>query len=107
MHDIITDISKFKNNKEQWAFYVFIGGCLFLLFNWYFVTCFCGIFENSQDCLIINIVMSIIFSSIFSLALIILSSYLRKYGLTKKNKTIYNISLFLNPILHIYDNDIE
>ena len=103
-HDITTDNSKFKNEKEDSAKLLFIGGCIFLLFNWYAVTCFCGIYENSEDCLIINTVVSIISSIILSIILFIISASLRSYSLSNKKKIIYYISSFLNPIFYMYDN---
>ena len=44
-HDIETKISKFINKIEERAFKIFLFGGIFLLFNWYVATCFCGILK--------------------------------------------------------------
>ena len=103
IHDLITDVSKFKNIKEQDTNTVFIYGIIFLVFNWYFITCFLGIYENSYDCLILNVFMSLIFTLIFTLIIFIFSSILRYLASKLGNSYLFTFSQFLNPIHNFYD----
>ena len=103
IHDIITDTSKFKNEKEDQAFKLFIGGIIFLIFNWYYITCFLGIYENSYDCLILNIFVSLIFTLVFTSFIFFISSVLRYFGKALKNKFLFSFSQFLNPIYIFYN----
>ena len=103
MHDLITDVSKFKNKKEKDAKKVFLSGIIFLIINWYFITCFLGIYENSYDCLILNVFISLIFTLIFTLIVFIISSILRYLGIKLQSERLFDISLFLNPINNFYN----
>ena len=95
LHEIETDTSIFKNMRDDWAIKIRNRGGLFLLINCYLCTCFCGIYENSIDCLITNVVMSIIFSTILSTGYFVLISILRFHF--KKNDKYFNLSHCLNP----------
>ena len=80
--------------------FYFAVGTPFLLFNFLLVSSYCGIYENSVDCVIWNTIVSIIFSFIFSRALLLVSATLRYYSLKNKdlqNEKLYIISCFLNP----------
>lgn len=105
-NSIKKDLEFFISKTEKHSKWLFIVGIIFLFFNWYFVTCFCGIYENSIDCLILNIFVSLIFSLIFSLGLFIFSSGLRFYGISNKNILIYYISALFNPTYLMYGNKI-
>ena len=103
IHDLITDVSKFKNEKEQDTNTVLLYGIIFLIFNWYFITCFLGIYENSYDCLILNVFISLIFTLIFTLIVFVFSSILRYLGIKLDKSLLFRISQFLNPIHNFYD----
>ena len=103
LHDLITDISKFKNKKDYHAKILFICGIIFLFFNWYYITCFLGIYENSYDCLILNVFFSLMFTLIFTLFVFAISSILRYIGRGSKIETLFRISQLLNPINNFYN----
>ena len=99
LHNIETKISLRKNKAEFRLLFYFAVGTPFLLFNFLLVSSYCGIYENSVDCVIWNTIVSIIFSFIFSRALLLVSATLRYYSLKNKdlqNEKLYIISCFLN-----------
>ena len=103
LHDIETQISKFKNYMDYWEKFVFWGGFIFLLFNFYLTTCFCGIYQNSFGCLISNTVMSMVFTFGISFIFFLISTILRIYGLSDgENITSFYISSLLNPTFILY-----
>ena len=62
-----SNIKKYRNNKETNAQIVgLLGGCL-LFFNWYLATSFCGVYNNSFDCIVVNVLWSIFYTMVFSL----------------------------------------
>ena len=103
IHDIQSKTSKLLNFRSgKWSF-IYFGICLvFLIFNCYFVTCFTGVYNNSIDCLFLNIFMSAIFSIIFTLSIFALSAILRRSGLDKENNKCYEVSRWLNPTYVLY-----
>ena len=103
IHDLMSDINKFKNKIEDQAFLVFIGGILFLIYNWYFITCYLGIYNNSYDCLILNVFISLIFTLIFTTIIFVISSTLRYFGKALKLPLLFSISQLLNPIYNFYN----
>ena len=87
LHRIQTELSKFKNRNELIAFVLAIFGSIFLFFNWCLVTCFVGIYINSNKCLVFNTFMSICFRSFWLIFLSLISTILRKCSEEKdKNK---------------------
>ena len=108
IHDIQSKTSKLLNFRSgKWSF-IYFGICLvFLIFNCYFVTCFTGVYNNSIDCLFLNIFMSAIFSIIFTLSIFALSALLRIMGLNKENNKYYDGSRWLNPTYVLYGYEKE
>ena len=102
-HDILTDISKFKNKKEKTAWKLVLYGSLFLFISWYYISCFLGIYDNSLDCLIMNILLSLFFTLIFTLIIFTISTTLKLYARKKENEFCFNVSQKLNPIYLFYD----
>jgi len=94
LHALQTDISKFKNKNQYIEKWYIIIGLIFLAFNWYLTSCFCGIYENSIDCLTMNVFMSMIFCIIFTLVFFLISSFIRIWF---KNRELFKISRWLNP----------
>ena len=74
----------------------FLMQFLFLLFFWYFTSCFCAVYVNTQKHLIKNCIISFLFSMIFPFFYVIIITILRLVGIRKKNKILYNISKFLS-----------
>ena len=83
-----------KTLKIKFAFFYSID-ILFLIIFWYYVSCFCGIYKNTQIHLINDSLISFGTSllSLFWIALI--SGIFRILGLRKKNKCCYGFSKFL------------
>ena len=104
MHDIKTDVSKFKNEVDYNTSYITMAGGIFLIINWYVCTCFCGIYENSTLCLVTNTLMSMIFTFIITIILYIASSVLRYISIKEKKITLFSLSTLLNPSYVMYAN---
>ena len=80
LHRIQTELSKFKNNNDFKAFLLAWIGSFFLFFNWCLVTCFVGIYINSNNCLVFNTFISICFRSFWLFFISLISTILRKYS---------------------------
>ena len=59
LHKEKTRINKFRNNLEHSMKLMSFLGTVILLFNFYLVSCFCGIYQNSSLTLFINVLGSI------------------------------------------------
>ena len=68
-------------------------GIIFIVLIWYISICFCGVYENSASCLIINTLISILFTSIFTLAMFIFSSIFRFIGIKSKVESLPQTSV--------------
>ena len=64
----------------------FIISFLLLSFCWYFISCFCGVFKNTQIILIIDTLISFGFSMIYPFGLYLLPGMFRIPALRKKDK---------------------
>ena len=76
----------------------FILSNILLLFFWYFISCFCGVYKNTQSILIEDTLFSFGLSMIYPFGLNILPGMLRIPALREKNKnriTLYKISLII------------
>ena len=105
LHDIQTQISKFNNLMDARAFKLFIMGSIFLLINWYVSTCFCGIYENSNKCLIINTFISIIFTLVLKLLFFLVSSIIRILGFWLRSEIVFKFSRIFNPTFLLYSEE--
>ena len=80
----------------------FILSILFLLFFWYFISCFCIVYNNTQILLIEDTLISFILSMIYPLGLNLIPGIFRLYALRACNKDkicLYKFSLFVAFIL--------
>ena len=107
-HDIKTKVSKFLNNMNDWGGELFFFGLIFLILNFYVITCFCGIYNNSFDCLLVNTCMSMIFTFIITLVLFAVSVGIRCYWGNKDDKNkmtsvAFGLSSCLNPFYVMYN----
>jgi len=84
LHNIEAKISKKKNEHQKGMKRIFIGGSILILLNWYLMSCFLGIYENSLDCLSINLFISILSSILVSLLVYLISASLRICALKKE-----------------------
>ena len=72
---------------------------LFLIFFWYYLSCFCVIYKNTQYHLIKDTLLSFSLSLVYPLIIYILPGLLRIPSLKNNNeKTKYNISKYLQMI---------
>ena len=98
IYKIEIKISKKKNKEEKKILPLNnIFTFIFLLFNFILSSSFCSIYENSLDCLIVNTLISILFSIAITRVLFLISSTIIFCSLRKKNKNMFIISCFLNP----------
>ena len=79
----------------------YIIGFLFLLFFWYFISCFCAVYKNTQDILIKDTLLSFAISMIYPFGINLFPGMFRIPALNakKKNKKyLYNIGNILSLI---------
>ena len=73
----------------------------FLLFFWYFLSCFCAVYINTQISLINDTIISFGLSLLYPFIINLLPGISRLYALYTQNKDkkcIYNFSKFIQPI---------
>jgi len=76
----------------------FISALIVLLFLWFYITCFCGIYVNTQIHLIKDSIISLITSLLIPFVLIIIPTIFRISALSAEKpsrKCLYNFSLFV------------
>ena len=94
-------ITMSRNVKKclKFKFFIyFLVSNIFLMFFWYFISCFCIVYNNCQFLLIIDSFCSIILSMLYPIAINILPGIFRIYALRavdKNRKCLYKFSLFL------------
>ena len=91
-----SNIKKFRNNMETNSRLVLILGGLLLFFNWYLATSFCGVYNNSFDCIVVNVLYSILYTKIFSVILHLVSTIIKYFDWKNCNKIKFFISDFIN-----------
>jgi hypothetical protein len=76
-----------------------IIGCLLLLFFWYYLSCFCSVFINTQISLIKDTLISYCLSLIYPFGINLLPGLLRIPAIKNKNqKFLYILSRFISLI---------
>ena len=86
-----------KNLKIKFILF-FILNYLLLFFFWYFISCFCGAYTNTQIILIKNTLISFGISMLYPLGLNLIPGLFRIPALKaekKDKKSLYQISLLL------------
>ena len=76
-------------------FFYFIFSLLVLLFCWYFISCFCAVYINTQIILISDSFISFSLSMLYPIGLNLLPGFFRIPALRAKNKDkecLYKIS---------------
>ena len=77
----------------------FIISFIFLIFFWYYLSCFCSIYKNTQIFIIKDTLMSFGFSLIYPFGIYLLPGILRKASLrNKKKECLYKFSKLLQNI---------
>ena len=69
-----------------------------MIFFWYFITCFCAVYSNTQIILIKNVLLSYGISMIYPIIINLIPGFFRISALKAKNKDkefIYKISSFV------------
>ena len=69
---------------------------IFMIFFWYYISAFCGVYNNSQKTLFKSNFQSFIISMLFPFIFCLLTVIARKIALKNKWKYIFNLSVFLN-----------
>ena len=78
--------------------YFFILSFIFLLLIWYYITCFCAVYKNTQYHLIKDTIIGFAISLISPFALKLIPGIFRLYGLKHKNVFIYKLNKILEMI---------
>ena len=99
--DIYKKLKKlFKMLKIKFILFFIISPIILFLF-WFYITCFCGVYKNTQIHLINDTLLSFLTSLLFPFATALLPGILRIFSLkAKKNNKeyLYKISQFLENI---------
>ena len=77
----------------------FISGLIVLIFFWYYISCFCAVYSNTQFHLIKDIFISFITGMIYPFILILIPTIIRISALQNKNICLYKISRILTTII--------
>jgi len=96
IHQEKSNIKKFRNNKETNSKLVCLLGGLLLFFNWYLATSFCGVYNNSFDCIVVNVLYSILYTIVFSFILHLVSTIIKYFDWKCCNHVKFCISNFIN-----------
>ena len=100
----IKDIKRLTNYSKKIKRYItikfiifFILNISFLLFFWYFISCFCGVYRNTQMILIKDTLVSFAISMLYPFGLNLLPGIFRIPALRSQNKEkcLYKISVLL------------
>ena len=78
--------------------FFFIINIMFLLFFWYYLSCFCVIYKNTQLYLFEVILITFVFSLIYPLIIFLLPGIIRILSLRKPGKCFYIISKILQML---------
>ena len=91
--------SKTINNKIKIKFIIFyIISIIFMIIFWYFISCFCAVYRNTQLILIEDTIISFIISMLYPFGIQIFSGWFRIPALKaekKDKKVMYQISKIL------------
>ena len=74
-----------KRIKIKFTIFFIFSFCL-LLFYWYFISCFCTIYRNTQIILIINTIISFLISMLYPFGINLFPGFFRIYAISDKKK---------------------
>ena len=83
--------------KIKFIFF-FIVTALFLIFFWYYISCFCGIYINTQIHLLKDTTISFLVSLLDPFWQCLLVGIIRIYSLRNKQKYLYKLSIFIENL---------
>ncbi len=92
---IISNIGKIFKALKIKILLFFIIELLLLLFFFYFTTAFCEVYKKTQTPWLIDCITSLLISIIGEILFSFIITLLYTYSIRKKNKFLYNISIFL------------
>ena len=72
--------------------FFFVFSFIFLIFFWYYLSCFCAVYKNTQIYLIQTTLISYIISLIYPFIIYLLLAILRKCAFNNPGKWLYKIS---------------
>ena len=87
----------FKVLKVKFTFFFIINFILLILF-WYYVTCFCGIYRNTQIHLLQDSLYSFVTSLITPFCIYLIPGLFRICALKRKSKLLYGFSKILQML---------
>ena len=73
----------------------FISNILLCILFWYYISCFCTVYKNTQIYLMKNTIISFSISLIYSFIICLLSTFIRFVSLKGPGKYFYKISQFI------------
>ena len=77
----------------------FISGLIILFSFWYYISCFCAVYSNSQVYLIKDTFISFIIGMIYPFILILIPTIIRIPALESKNICLYKFSRILTTVI--------
>ena len=80
----------------------FIFDYILIIVFWYYISCFCAVYQNTQVYLIKNTMISFSFSLVYPFAIYIIPTFIRIHSLKAKNKDkecIYKLSKIIQLLL--------
>ena len=92
-----------KNSKQIWSFIkkkiiiFFILSILLMAFFWYFISCFCAVYKNTQIILITDSLLSFALSMLYPFGIYLIPGIIRIPALRSKSKDkecLYKASVF-------------
>ena len=93
----IDEIKVIKKLKIKFVCF-FVIDFFFLICFWYYVTCFCGVYNNTQIFLFKDSLMSFCVSFITPFVLFFIPGIFRFCSLKNQSECVYNISKFLQSL---------
>jgi hypothetical protein len=79
--------------------FFFVSNILLCIFFWYYISCFCSVYRNSQKYLIINTIISFSFSLICGFIIFLIPGALRILALKNPGKFCFTIGLIMQKIV--------
>ena len=92
---------KIENVLKISYIFFFILSFIFMSFFWYFISCFCAVFSNTQNILIKDTLISFTLSLLYPFIINLVPGILRIYSLRTKNKDkqcLYKLSQIISLI---------
>ena len=86
-----TSVKTFKIISKKIQIF-FIINFLFLVFFWYYLSCFCAVYVNTQVLLLKDTIISFFISLLYPFIINLIPGILRNMALKKENKYLFIIS---------------